>query len=118
MIRTRALHTRGRAPEFSFSSGLYDLSVQHLEHFAWFTVTVGVGAVTFWNLKQYPDVPGEIRVRAFESLDDAALGEALACYDRAMAVFTRFGVKIEVAGEFIAGLRRRVEPVAVEAVTS
>ena len=118
MIRTHALLTQGRTPEFSFSTGLYDLSMQHLEHFAWFTVTLGVATVTFWNLKQYPDIPGEIRVRALDSLEPAALAEALACYDRAMAVLTRFGVKVEVAGGFIDELKRKLEPVAEEAVTS
>ncbi len=109
MIRTHALLDGRTPPKISFSCGLYDQSILRVEEFAWFAMAQGVSEITFWNLVKYPDVPDAAQVRTLESLDNEALAEGIRCFDRAMAVFDRFKITVEVAGGFIEELRSRLE---------
>ena len=117
-IRTTALVDGRKAPRMAFSAGLYDLSIQRLEEFAWFAVTQGISMITFWNLVKYPDLEGATTVRTLDSLDEPDLAEAIAAFDRAMVIFDRFEIQIEVAGGFIEELRTRLKDGSPAAVTS
>ncbi len=114
-IRTTALVDGRKPPLMSFSCGIYDRSVLRLEEFAWFAVTLGVPSITFWNLVQYPDVPGATAVRPLSTLDDTELAAAMACIDRALAVLERYKIQVEIAGGFIEELRARLNGSAVAA---
>jgi len=106
-IRARALMDGIAAPHFSFSCGLYDQSITRLEAFAALAAAVGVRTITFWDLQKYPDLPGQQNVQPLSSLDDEALAEGLACFDRAMVIFTKSRIRVTVAGNFLEPLRAR-----------
>ncbi|MBK9304535.1 MAG: radical SAM protein [bacterium] len=107
LIRARALQDGRRLPVFSFSCGLYDKSIVRLEEFAALAVAMSVHIVTFWDLMKYPDLPGAENVRPLAALDGAELRHGLACYDRALAILTKYRVDVQVAGGFVDGLRER-----------
>ncbi|MDO9171990.1 MAG: radical SAM protein [bacterium] len=107
LIRARALRDGRRLPVFSFSCGLYDKSIVRLEEFAALAVAMSVHIVTFWDLMKYPDLPGAENVRPLAALDGEELRHGLACFDRALAILTKYRVEVQVAGGFVDRLRER-----------
>lgn len=104
-VRIQSLLAGRRPPVFTFSCGLYDKSITRLESLAGLAVTVGVRSITFWDLVQYPDIPGAEAVRPLSDLSENELRLGLACFDRAMAILGKARINTTVAGSFIDRLR-------------
>jgi len=109
MARIRdAAARRGSAPAFALSVGVYDLSVAGLPRLCEFAVANGIGAVTFWTLVKYDDVPDAVNVYPVESLEAAQIRQAVDCMEQSLQILRAAGIQYHLAGSFMDGWRQRL----------
>jgi hypothetical protein len=105
-------------PIFRFSCGLYDKNSLVIEDLAKFAVGLDVESVGFWDLtkwnhQQFPyentDVPECDRAYPLEELAPFELHPRIEAIERAIAYLKSNGVGVHVNGDFISGLKCRLD---------
>lgn len=111
--RAAARRLKVKPPKLRLSCGMYDKSAPLVEDLAWLAVSLDVARVIFWNLIDYTylgtDVPEEDRVYALSGLPAPQLRECLTAIDAAIAVLEQHAIEVEIVGDFLPGLRARLQ---------
>jgi len=111
-VRATARRLLRKAPEFSFSCGLYDKNALHVVELARLTVELGVEVIEFWNLHEHEElrtsVPAEDRVIPLHVLDDAELRPRITEILLAGKFLRLHGVRVHIQGDFVEKLAERV----------
>jgi MoaA/NifB/PqqE/SkfB family radical SAM enzyme len=112
-------------PNFQFSCGLYDKNSLSIVDLAEFAVGLQIYAVGFWNLTKWPhdwftDVSEHDRVFPLDEVSDAELRPRIDAIQKAIAILKDNGVRVNVNGDFVSALERRLDGVFVgeEAINS
>ena len=111
-IRTAARRLGCPGPDFHLGCGLYDQTAVGVEDFARFTIGLDVRSVYFWNLTvhnaNFPGVPAADKPTPLASLSDGELRPRVEAIRRAIRLLETAHVKVQVAGDFVNLLARRV----------
>jgi len=111
-IRNAAWKLGCPSPDFHFGCGLYDQTAGGVEDFARFTIDLNVRSVYFWNLTvhdaNFPGVQEADRPTPLASLSDAELRPRVEAIRRAVGLLEMAHVRVQVAGDFVNLLARRV----------
>jgi hypothetical protein len=100
-VRRMAGELRVPAPAITFSAGIYDPSVWELEGFVDFLAANRAQAVTFWNLREYPALPGlSVEVHSLDRLPAPKKQEAKTVIARARERLAGVGIACQFAGDF------------------
>lgn len=111
-VRLTARRLLRKAPEFSFSCGLYDKSAPHVVELARLAVELGIEIVEFWNLHEHEDLSGSVPdaelVHPLHSLSDADLRPRIKEILSATKFLRSHGIKAHIQGDFVDKLAARV----------
>ncbi|MEB3167945.1 MAG: radical SAM protein, partial [Synechococcaceae cyanobacterium] len=97
-------------PAFRLSCGVYDQTARDLERLGPFCAEHGVGAITFWQLVKYPDLPDALNARPIPALPEPERSACVQAFERAVASLQARGVVVDVAGGFLEEWKRDLAP--------
>jgi MoaA/NifB/PqqE/SkfB family radical SAM enzyme len=124
-VRETSLRIDHEPPNFQFSCGLYDKNSLSLVELAEFAVGLEIYAVGFWNLTKWPhdwftDVAEHDRAFPLDELSDSELRPRVDAIQKGIGILKDNGVKVNVNGDFVSALERRLNGglAGVEAIQS
>jgi hypothetical protein len=116
-IRSVAINDDLPAPQFHFSTGLFDKSVSNLRELAAMAIALSIGSIVFWDLVEYDrdtNATDVFAIRGLTTIEEHELTPLLATLDSALQLLQRHGVSVSIAGGAVQNLLDRYRSVVHE----